>query len=79
MVVVGNKCELSRGSLGTTRAVETWELHAEVSAWCLAPDLGTTQVGGRQGELWLLGGVGAAQHQRRGDVSQTVHARSTAD
>ena len=26
MVVVGNKCELSRGSAGTVRAVETWEL-----------------------------------------------------
>jgi len=26
MVVVGNKCELSRGATGTVRAVETWEL-----------------------------------------------------
>jgi GTPase SAR1 family protein len=26
MVVVGNKCELNRGSVGTLRAVETWEL-----------------------------------------------------
>jgi len=26
MVVVGNKCELSRGAAGTVRAVETWEL-----------------------------------------------------
>jgi len=26
MVVVGNKCELSRGATGTVRTVETWEL-----------------------------------------------------
>lgn len=26
MVVVGNKCELSRGATGTVRDVETWEL-----------------------------------------------------
>ena len=41
-------------------------------------DLGTAQAGRRTAELRLSGGVCQAQHQRRRNVPQAVHARQTA-